>query len=155
MQIDTALNQLIDEFGQTMRLSDLKLDNAGGCAIRLDKKLVINLQCRESEHELWFYADMGAPVTGSKIYADLLRGNLFWSATFGATLSLSGDDPAHIIMTLPIAWQGMDGTELLKQLEIFVNAVEEWSQYISTGKPSDIDATESAASSINLMLSRA
>ena len=93
MLIDPALHQLINEFGQTMRLSDLKLDNDGGCAVRLDKKLVVNLQCREVERELWFYVDMGTPATGSKIYADLLRGNLFWSATFGATLSLSGDTP--------------------------------------------------------------
>ena len=155
MLIDPALHQLINEFGQTMRLSDLKLDNDGGCAVRLDKKLVVNLQCREVERELWFYVDMGTPATGSKIYADLLRGNLFWSATFGATLSLSGDAPPHIIITLPISWYGMDGSTLLKQLEIFVNAVEEWSEYIANENVTSQDTTELDASDIDLLMSRA
>jgi hypothetical protein len=155
MQIDSALTLLIHELGLTINLSDLKLDDEGGCAIRLDKKLVINLQCHAIEQELWFYADMGPPATSAQAYKDLLRSNLFWAATNGATFSLSGDDPHHTIITLPVYWPGLDGTALCERLETFVNTVEKWSQYVQEGDVSDEAQTTQPDPAMDALMSRA
>jgi hypothetical protein len=73
----------------------------------------------------------GVPASGPELYADLLRGNLFWRATLGATLSLSGDEPAHVILAQSIPWRGLNGIELTARLETFLNTVEDWEALMS------------------------
>jgi hypothetical protein len=137
MTIDPTLVALIAELGQRMRLGDLALDGDGACALRFDGRSVINLQYRASEDALWLYADLGVPASGPELYADLLRGNLFWRATLGATLSLSGDEPPHVVLALPTAWRGLNGAQLAAKLETFLNTVEDWSELIAARGESD------------------
>lgn len=132
MTIDPALTTLMAELGQRMGLGELALDGDGGCALRFDGRSVVNLQYRANEDALWLYADLGEPASGPEIYADLLRGNLFWRTTFGATLSLSGDVPPHVIMALPTAWRGLNGAQLAAKLETFLNTVEDWSELVAS-----------------------
>jgi Tir chaperone protein (CesT) family len=142
MTIDPTLQLLITELGQTMGLGDLTLDADGACAFRFDGRSVVNVQYRADTDALWLYADLGVPASGPKIYADLLRGNLFWRATLGATLSLSGDEPPHVVLALPTAWRGASGIELAKRLETFLNTAEDWQALIADG-----DDDESPAAS--------
>jgi hypothetical protein len=131
MTLDPALTMLIGELGLRMGLGELALDGDGACALRFDGRSVVNLQYRANENALWLYADLGVPARGPELYADLLRGNLFWRTTFGATLSLSGDEPPHVIMALPTTWRGLDGTQLAAKLETFLNTVEDWSELVA------------------------
>jgi hypothetical protein len=131
MTVDPALQTLIAELGGRMGLGSLALDGDGACALRFDGRSVVNMQYRPREDELWLYADLGLPASGEELYADLLRGNLFWRATFGATLSLSGDEPPHVVMALPLAWRGKTGAELAGRLETFINTVEDWSELVA------------------------
>ena len=93
MGSDLALTLLIYEPGDRMGLGDLALDADGGCALRFDGRSIVNMQYRANDDSLRFYCDLGVPARGPAVHADLLRGNLFWRTTFGATLSLSGDEP--------------------------------------------------------------
>jgi hypothetical protein len=129
--IDPALTTLMAELGQRMGLGELALDGDGACALRFDGRSVVNLQYRANEDALWLYTDLGVSASGPELYADLLRGNLFWRTTFGATLSLSGDEPPHVIMALPTAWRGLNGAQLAGKLETFLNTVEDWSELVA------------------------
>jgi hypothetical protein len=131
MNVDPALQALIAELGGRMGLGDLALDGNGACALRFDGRSVVNMQYRPREDELWLYADLGVPATGEELYADLLRGNLFWRTTFGATLSLSGDAPPHVVIALPMAWRGRTGSELAAKLETFVHTVEDFAELVA------------------------
>ncbi|QJC57263.1 hypothetical protein HC248_02584 [Polaromonas vacuolata] len=136
MLVPTALAILIRELGEKMYLGNLSLDADGACAVNLDKRFIINFQYRDSQDQLWLYADLGVPADGEAIYYDLLRGNLFWDATKGATISLSLDDPSHIIMTIALKWKAMDCSVMAKHLESFVNTVEDWSTFIAASSSS-------------------
>jgi len=138
MSIDSKLIELVRELGHLMDFDDLALDANDACAVRFDGRTVVNLQCRKESDSLWLFSDLG-PVSGSaKIYADLLRGNLFWRMTQGATISLSGDEPPHVIMTLPVAWRGLSGEQLSFNLETFVNTLEDWTELLKEGHVADM-----------------
>lgn len=140
MTDDPALTMLMAELGQRMGLGELALDADGACALRFDGRSVINLQHRPTEDALWLYADLGAPASGPALYGDLLRGNLFWRTTFGATLSLSGDEPPHVILALPVAWRGLTGAQLAGRLETFLHTVEDWAELVADrGDAADTD----------------
>ncbi len=139
MTIDPALQALIGELGQQMGLGDLSLDEQGFCALRFDEKLVINLQYWADDEQLLLFADLGPSAIGVQLYSNLLRANLFWRATLGATLSLSEDDPPHVILALQQPWQPLDAAQLNASLERFVNTVEDWSEVVeNTGTDSKL-----------------
>ncbi len=131
MTDDPALTMLMAELGQRMGLGELALDGDGACALRFDGRSVVNLQRRPNEDALWFYADLGEPASGPALYGDLLRGNLFWRTTFGATLSLSGDEPPHVILALPVGWRGLNGAQLAGKLETFLHTAEDWAELVA------------------------
>jgi Tir chaperone protein (CesT) family len=137
---DPALAMLMAELGQRMGLGELALDADGACALRFDGRSVINLQHRPNEDALWLYADLGVPASGPALYGDLLRGNLFWRTTFGATLSLSGDEPPHVILALQIPWRGLTGAQLASRLESFLHTAEDWGELVADrGDGADAD----------------
>jgi hypothetical protein len=131
MTLDSGLELLIGELGQKMGLGHLALDAEGACALRFDGRAIVNMQYRPDEDAGWLYADLGIPASGPELYADLLRGNLFWRATLGATLSLSGDEPAHVILAQSIPWRGLNGIDLAARLETFLNTVEDWEALVA------------------------
>lgn len=129
MNIDSALAGLIGRLAARIGLPGLTLDAQGACAIHIDDRFVVGLQCRDDD-ELVMYADLGVPVQGPNVYPGLLRGNLFWRATLGATLSLTWDDPPHVVLALPLSWRIHDEDSLARQLETFMNAAEDWADAV-------------------------
>ena len=152
MNMDPQLIELVRELGAVMAFDDLTLDGNGACAVRFDGRTVVNLQGRGASDSLWLFADLGPVSGGVELYADLLRGNLFWRATLGATISLSGDEPPHVIMTLPLVWRGLNGEQLALKLETFVNTLEDWAGLLEDGRAADLPP-QSAAMSMDMLLS--
>jgi len=148
MTSEPALALLIGELGDRMGLGELALDADGGCALRFDGRSVVNMQYRANEDALWFYSDLGVPASGPAIYADLLQANLFWRMTFGATLSLSGDDPPHVILAMPLAWRGLNGTQLAGTLETFLNTAEDWAELVADRAVPETPVDDTAAGMI-------
>lgn len=126
MTPDPLLSQLLRELAQALGLGALQLNDDACCAFGLETGQVINLLYREAEDELWLFADLGAGRGDKTQYAELLRANLFWGATQGATLGLSSDEPPRAILTLPLRWRGLDGVQLTARLQGFVDTVEDW-----------------------------
>jgi hypothetical protein len=52
-------------------------------------------------------------------------------AIVGATLSLSGDEPAHVVLALSVPWRDLNGIDLAAKLETFLNTVEDWEALIA------------------------
>ena len=144
MTIDSGLQTLLNELGQHMGIGELNLDNDGYCALQFDEDIVINFQYWQDEQQLVIYADLGVPASGEQLYSALLEANLFWRLTLGATLSLSGDEPPHVIIALKQAWQSQNAVDLAVTLERFVNTVEDWMEMVR--KDTDDAIEEDSAS---------
>jgi Tir chaperone protein (CesT) family len=126
METDRRLALLLDELGEYLQLDTLALDEEGLAALSFDGRTVVNLVSRPDLEELWFVSDLGVPAGGPAVYGELLAGNRFWRRTRGATLALTEDEPASVTLTLPISWPGLDGAQLARKLEDFVQTAQAW-----------------------------
>lgn len=150
MNIDPALTNLLAEFGGQIGLPALALDADGATALAFDGGVQINFQYRADADALWLITDLGVPASGPAVYEDLLKGNHFWHATLGATLSLSGDETPRVILTLPIGWRGLNGARLARIMETYLNTIRAWSEVIAA--PSDDDDAPADAADIGAMI---
>lgn len=150
MNTPERLQALLHELGQRMGLSQLQMDADGGCALELDQRMVVSLQYRETDDELWLYADLGPlPQRSPAFYEKLLQANLFWQQTSGATLSLSGDQPPHAVLARALHWLPMDGTRFGAAVETFVNTVEDWQVQLHQAETAaEVKAEDSAIAPI-------
>ena len=135
MDTPDHLRARVRELGQHMGLSDLQMDADGGCALELDRRMTISLQHREAENELWLYADLGpTPQRTPAFYEQMLQANLFWRLTLGATLSLSGDEPPHLVLARPLPWMHLGLAGLIAAVDTFVKTVEDWQATLEEAK---------------------
>lgn len=155
MTPDPLLSQLLRELGQALGLGALQLNGDACCAFGLETGQVINLLYREAEDELWLFADLGTGQGDKALYAELLRANLFWSATQGATLGLSSDETPRIILTLPLRWRPLDGVQLTARLQGFVATVEDWAERLARAPDASVRTLTSAQEMEILCQSRA
>lgn len=138
MNTPQALVALVRELGQLLGLTDLQLDETGGCALVFDQRHTLSLQYRETENALWLYADLGAVRERSADrYELLLQANLFWQTTLGATLSLSGDTPPHVVLARALHWPGMGGSALVAAVTTFLHTVEDWQEKLDDAASAD------------------
>ena len=127
MSIPSHLRSLISELGSRMNLPALKLDESGGCALEFNERITVSLQYREPESQLWMYAILGhIPEGRPELYAKLLQANLFWRHTFGATMSLSGDEPPNVVLARPLHLTSLDEHSLSNAVELFLNTATDW-----------------------------
>jgi hypothetical protein len=144
MNVDPTLQTLIKEFGSQIGVGELTLDNDGACALRLGEDLRIDFQYRPDRDHLVIYADLGV-ATGPEIYPELLRGNLFWRMTSGATLSLSNDSPPHVVLALTTDWRSLRVTSLQELVERFITTARDWIEIMKAPGEHESDGAGNAA----------
>ena len=138
-----STSQLIGEFGRTIGIENLALDEKGCCCLMFDD-VMLNLELTPEPEQFFIYAELGdIPEHGrDEFYAQLLEANFFFRGTGGATLSL--DRGANCVL---LAYQ-MASHDLFLQrfsqiLENFVNVAATWREKIASaghGAPSAADA---------------
>ncbi|MCD2513147.1 type III secretion system chaperone [Comamonas endophytica] len=146
--IPEQVQALVRALGQRMGLRQFQLDAEGSCALELDRRIVVNLQYRETENELWLYSDLGpVPQRSLAFYEKLLRANLFWQQTSGATLSLSGDQLPRAVLARPLPWTLLEDTSFGAAVEAFVHTTEEWQKQLEQAALTNADVGTAAEGS--------
>lgn len=132
--LDPNWIRLLQQIAQLVQLPDLTPDAMGGCALRFDDGPTVTLQVNPNDgEEVWLMADLGIPPPSIELYEHLLRANLLWRTTFGATLSLA-DGPEgskHVIVARSLRWRAMDITQMVACLETFVDTAQDWSDLLA------------------------
>ena len=126
-----AAVRLLGAFGATIGIPDLRLDEAGCCALAFDE-VVVNLEADPDGRQLFLYASVG-PVPSSdssELYKQLLDGNLFWKDTGGATLGLDREG-ARVVLLQSLPAERISDPEFAAAVEQFVNAAEAWTRRIA------------------------
>lgn len=127
------INRLLTDFGNTLGLDSLTLDEEGYCCLKFDDLMVNFERVNEEDALLLVYAPLGqmpenAPAS---VYAQLLQANYFFVGTGGGTLGLSEDgNVVALVQILDISRMEVLGLE--EVLQNFVNAADIWSQYLVT-----------------------
>ena len=118
--------QLLSELGQTVGLPELAPDEDNYCCLGVDDKIVLHLQYNIENEILMLFAQVGKIDDHHReaIYPRLLKANLFWQGTGGATLGV--DDNGEVLMAYQIVISNMDFQKFQDLLEGFVNTAELW-----------------------------
>lgn len=124
---DSAFTRLIEQFGACIGIPALAADERGHCALRFDDRIVGIQQPLESDRMVVYtvIGDMPALDTTTQLRA-LLRANLFWLGTAGATLSLD-ENENKLVLAQSWALTEIDLDEFNRQLELFLDTADAWS----------------------------
>jgi len=123
---------LMRSLGADVGIPDLALDEAHCCTLAFDS-VVVNFELDESSGQLFFYANLGPmPAAGSRVYEQLLEGNLLWKDTGGATLSLDREG-SRVMLQQGLPAERLSELDFKAAVEQFVNVAEAWTQRVSEG----------------------
>jgi Tir chaperone protein (CesT) family len=127
-----SCNGLMRALGAEVGIPELTLDEAHCCALAFDS-VVVNFELDESSEQLFLYASLGPmPAAGSKVYEQLLEGNLLWQDTGGATLSLDRQGN-RVMLHQDLPAERLSEADFKAAVEQFVNAAEAWTERVSEG----------------------
>ena len=132
IRLQESSNGLIRALGADVGIPDLALDEAHCCTLAFDS-VVVTFELDESSDQLFLYASLGPiPAAGSRVFEELLEGNLLWKDTGGATLSLDrqGD---RVMLHQGVPAERLSEVAFNAAVERFVNVAEVWTQRVSEG----------------------
>jgi hypothetical protein len=125
-----AIQALIGEFGRSIGLPDLELDEDNYCALLIDEGLVINMEFDEESRQLLLYSLLGQAAGDTRsVYERLLQANYVGRECGGATFGLRPDN--SVVLSQSLAVPGLDLKDFTARLERFVNEVEAWTKQLS------------------------
>lgn len=130
MAISDHAQQIIQEMGAAIGIPEMALDAEGFCSLSFDDRIDLGLQYNPNNDSLILFSDIGdIPVDRmTDVYRHMLRANRFWQGTGGATLSVDEDNAAAIAQQEPC--EGLTAVKLQGLIERFVDAAEEWAEFI-------------------------
>lgn len=119
--------QLLSELGHSVGLPELAPDEDNYCCLGFDDKIVLHIQYNKENDVLMLFSQIGTidEDKTSAIYPRLLKANLFWQGTGGATIGVD-DESREVLMSYQISMAFMDFHKFQELLEGFVNTVELW-----------------------------
>ena len=124
--------EIIAEFARRTGLAEFKFNGHGVASLRIDGRLVIDLEHRPERGMLHLYAVMGLiPLTGREAcFEALLAANLFGRDTDEAVFGLDVLR-GEILLTRDVPLDGLDCTRFAKLLERFINTVDAWQEKLA------------------------
>ena len=123
--------QIIGDFGKTVGLDDLELDEAGYCCLVIDKNLVINIELDEPERRLMLYSLVGRPGPDRLPVPNMaMEANYLGRGTGGATLGVQPEG-GGIVLSRGVPLAGLDLPGFNGALERFVNTAEAWTKRLA------------------------
>lgn len=119
--------QLLSELGQAVGLPDLSPDKDNYCCLGFDDKIITHLQYNEENEILMLFAQLGTIDEDKTValYPRLLKANLFWQGTGGATIGVD-DETREVLMSYQTPMRLIDFTKFQELLEGFINTAELW-----------------------------
>lgn len=119
--------QLLSELGQAVGIPDLAPDKDNYCCLGFDDKIIIHLQYNEENEVLMLFAQLGSIDEDKTVdlYPRLLKANLFWQGTGGATLGVD-DETREVLMSYQVPMMLLDFSKFQELLEGFINTAELW-----------------------------
>ena len=128
-----SFKQLLSELGQAVGLPDLAPDKDNYCCLGFDDKIVTHLQYNEESEVLMLFAQLGTidEDKTADIYPRLLKANLFWQGTGGATIGVD-DETREVLLSYQVAMRLIDFSKFQELLEGFINTAELWINTLET-----------------------
>jgi hypothetical protein len=131
------LDELLTAFGSATGVPNLATEDNGVCILVFDGRTRINLLVDHTTENLVAWSSLGTLPAGKAeaVLRRLMRANLFWTGTQGATLGLMPEsDDVVLAIRRPVDGIGADG--LAGMIELMVERAEALAATVAGEEPS-------------------
>jgi hypothetical protein len=135
-------SRVLNEFGDSLGLPGLALDEGGYCGLRFDD-IPVHLELLGERQQVLLHTCLGSvPAQADKAFhARLLHGNHFFAGTAGATIGVHPES-GSIDMALVLEGERLTLEGFERALKAFVDMAEAWQRELAGGhQPEAEDAT--------------
>jgi hypothetical protein len=135
------LNTLLGEFGRSIGIPELRTNELGACTLIFDQRIDVHIAIDPTSRDLILWCELGpvAMQDSAAIFSRLLRANLFWQKTLGATLSLMPDSE-DIVLARRYPMAAMTAAILRSEIEALLEAADAMPAILDPDDDSDKDA---------------
>ncbi len=121
--------EIIKAFGEKLGM-DLELDNAYSCSFQADD-VIVTITALSEINQIVISGDLGTPPAEQleHLYRMMLEANHLYSSTFGATLSLNGDNE-HFALCKVLPCKALDDETFYNEMESFISTCDTWEKVI-------------------------
>lgn len=119
--------QLLSELGQLVGLPELEPDKDNYCCLGFDDKVILHMQYSPETQIAMVFTQIGKLKEGREeyLYPKLLKANLFWQGTGGATIGVD-DETREILLCYQVQVERLEFSQFQELIEGFVNTAELW-----------------------------
>ncbi len=125
------IKNLLREFGKTVGIAELQLDNENRCNLLFDD-IGISFELGPDEESIYIYAMLGVAPSADleSMYAVLLDANYIFRGTKGATIGVEASSKS-IVLIREERLENMQLVRFESIVEAFVDLAESWREKLS------------------------
>ena len=130
MAAEERVNQILEEFGKSINLSDVRLNKDKSCVLCVDEDKNVQVTYNEGNEALDFFASVGQiPENEKHCCNDLLKSNSEWTLTKGAALA-KGNGSSEVILEYRLPLLNLTKELFERTFEQFIGLVTVWEAYL-------------------------
>lgn len=135
---------LISALGHVVGLDRLALDSDGALTLQVGDHAKLHFQHDPIVDWFTLFVPLGTvPLEGrSQLLSEMLRANLFWQATLGATLSLDDQEPPRAVVAMRLPCASTTPAAFVEEVEHLLKVAHDWTGTLASGNGIHIDATQ-------------
>lgn len=118
---------LIRELGLSLDIAELALDDMYACTLNVKDKVTVHIQWQEHKQSFVLTGYLGRIPSSNKVKVmeEVLKANLYWRGTEGATIAM-GELDSDLLMIQAIHIHELDALSLSASINGFVSCIEKW-----------------------------
>ena len=130
MAAEETVNQILEEFGKSINLSDVRLNKDKTCVLCVDEDKNVQVTYNEANEALDFFASVGQVAENEKRCRNwLLKSNSEWALTKGAALA-KGNGSSEVILEYRLPLLNLTKELFERTFEQFIGLVTVWEAYL-------------------------
>ena len=130
MALEETVNQILEEFGKSINLSDVRLNKDKTCVLCVDEDKNVQVTYNEAQEALDFFASVGQVAENEKRCCNyLLKSNSEWALTKGAALA-KGNGSSEVILEYRLPLLNLTEELFERTFEQFIGLVTVWKMYL-------------------------
>ena len=136
----TVMNNLLREFGASIGIPDLQIDEEYRCNMMFDE-VPVSFELGAGDESMYIYSLLGhVPDDGlERFYAELLHANYVFADSGGSTLSVDSQS-GNIVLLREERLELLRLSRLESVVEQFVNVAEGWMSRLRSGGTNEVEA---------------
>ena len=135
----TVMNNLLHEFGASIGVPDLQLDEEYRCNMMFDD-VPVSFELGDGDESMYIYSLLGhVPDDGlEQFYAELLHANYVFADNAGSTLSVDSQS-GNVVLFRQERLELLRLSKLESVVEQFVNVAEGWMKRLGDGGTNEVE----------------